>query len=134
MIIELGLPTRLELVAVKAGDNFVPTFVGGPNWNADTGRFNTARTGTTFSGWGGLDSGNFTDNGVLMTYTVRVTAGGTNVTTGNITARFQNAVAPGTDRPVRNGPSGITELSMSINGTTMTGTNTVNLGTVRIVP
>jgi len=131
MLVQLELPARLELVGVRPGASFANGFIGGPNWTSDTNRFTPARPGTTISGWGGMSTTNNTANGELMVYTVRATPG-VATTTGNIVARFQNAVS-GRDVPVRTNASNIQELSMSINGVTMTGTNSVNIGTVSIL-
>jgi len=152
MLFKLNLPQRLELVAVTPGaafgavnvdpdDNIPhPTFFGGPGWipEAADGRERFSihpprQTGQDIiTGFAGRTDGNFDANGTLFTYTLRVTPGGADYTTGNITISF--GTTEGADRPVGNRGNDILPLTMSLQGEVMDddlGT-TVNLGRVHI--
>jgi hypothetical protein len=153
MYLRLQLPSRLEVVRITPGASFVTDpfhhnghnhdfFNAGENWNRETFAVNPPATGGVVAGWAGRTSGNFTNNGTLVTFTVRVTPGATGIDVGPISIGFGTAQAPFGDRPVRVPGAGqeSVPLEMSIQGQVIpiAGNDRsfipVTLGSVRIVP
>jgi len=139
MFFKINVPAGLELVGVEPGALFAEpaTFHGGPDWDYETFLYSSAKTNTVVTaGFGGrVDGGNYTADGVLFTYKFRVANNAPqNQNTDPMTISFGTALYPFEDIPVRSVANNVAPLSMSINGVTMTGSNTVTLGSVRVVP
>jgi hypothetical protein len=144
MTLRLNLPAGLELVSVTPGTSFrtPANFQGGPGWNSTTFAVSPARTGNISVGWSGRQSGNYTGDGNLVTFGVRVTNNAAQDLTAPITMGFGSNVEPFHDRPTRNVGSGVGAdqgsllfLNMSIQGVNMPETYTpVDLGRIYIRP
>jgi hypothetical protein len=143
MMLRLNIPPELELVKINPGSAFSQQFQPpNRNWNPDTKVINPPMTGNILAGWGGgaeTGSNDFSANGVMLTYTLRVRSNAAvNTTTAPITITFANNVDY--EFPVRmhtdptDGHQVSTPLTMSIQGTTIaTLGQVVELGRVRIV-
>lgn len=139
MMLRLELPPQLEVIRITQGANFTrnATFRA-QGWQAGSNNIVPARSGAVVAGWVGGGSGdlaNFTSNGTMLTYRLRVLPTAAQGVTEPITIGFGTAVEPYHDRPIRVNAGGANvALTMSIQGTTMTNYSPINIGRIHVRP
>jgi hypothetical protein len=152
MMLRLELPPQLEVVRIAPGSNFAngthqlpgedphPYFQGGAGWTGGNVDLSSPRDGAVVVSWAKTDAittGNYSNTGNLITYTLRVKSGAALGRTAPIRFGFGNGLGDTPevyrDVPQRFDATQNTNLAMSVNGTLMTGNyELVNIGTIMI--
>ncbi|MCL2047356.1 MAG: hypothetical protein FWG87_01400 [Defluviitaleaceae bacterium] len=143
LLLHLQMPDELEVIAVKQGLAHNGFDVGGTgiepgDWNYTTGALAKPISPNIFAGYSPIMAGtsvsNFTGNGVLFTYTMRVKSGAAAGITEAATVKFSGSQPPYTDNPTKVVGADNLPLSLTMNGSgILTPGQVVTLGNVLIV-
>lgn len=131
MMFRFELPPQLELISVKGEGQYTENLQGPRGWNGETFAVSPPITGAAYIGWGGRTTGNYTADGTMLTYTLRVRADATPGVTAPITVGFFNDVT-GEELPSADNDGQVQFLNMSVQGTPMSLGTVVPLGGVII--